>query len=157
MDVVYNNNFYRYTFMSYTLITDGAFSSSRDQGGIGIVFLQGDTLILEYSKGFKHTTNNQMELGAVIIGLRAIKSPIDSLLIVSDSMYVIGCATLGWKRKKNQTLWNTFDKEFERVSKLCNKIEFKHIKGHQNENNGLSKWNNRADKLAVEASQRLLG
>jgi len=143
-------------FMKYTLITDGAYSSSRDQGGIGVIFLQGDNVILEYSKGFNNTTNNQMELAAIIIGLRAIKKPIDSLTIVTDSEYCIGCATLGWKRKKNQSLWKVFDYEFKRVHTLCNKIEFKHVKGHQNDDKEFTKWNNRADKLAVAASQRVV-
>jgi ribonuclease HI len=66
-------------------------------------------------------------------------------------MYVIGCATLGWKRKKNINLWNEFDKELERVSKLCSDITFKHVKGHDS-----NYWNNYVDKLAVEASQELL-
>ena len=44
--------------MTYTLITDGAYSSSRDQGGIGLVFLREDKKILEYSKMYKGVTNN---------------------------------------------------------------------------------------------------
>lgn len=136
--------------MTYTLITDGAYSSSRDQGGIGLVFLKEDKKILEYSKMYKGVTNNMMELGAVITGLRFIKRPIDSLTIVSDSMYVIGCATKGWKRKKNVKLWEEFDKQFERVKQLCPNVEFKHVKGHSGD-----KWNERADKLAVAASQKL--
>ena len=79
---------------NYVLITDGAYSSLRDLGGVGIVFLRNGEKILEYSKSFKGTTNNQMELCAVILGLRFIKSPINSLTVISDSMYVVGCATL---------------------------------------------------------------
>lgn len=136
--------------MNYTLITDGAYSSSRDQGGIGIVFLKGDEKILEYSKMYKRTTNNMMELGAVITGLRFIKKPIDSLTIVSDSMYVIGCATKGWKRKKNVKLWQEFDKQYTRVSELCPNIVFEHVKGHNGD-----KWNEYCDKLATTASKRM--
>ena len=136
--------------MNYTLITDGAYSSSRDQGGIGIVFLKGDEKILEYSKMYKRTTNNMMELGAVITGLRFIKKPIDSLTIVSDSMYVIGCATKGWKRKKNVKLWEEFDKQYTRVSELCPNIVFEHVKGHNGD-----KWNEYCDKLAPTASKRM--
>jgi ribonuclease HI len=135
---------------NYTLITDGAYSPIRDQGGVGIVFLREDEKILEYSKSFKGVTNNQMELGAVILGLRFIKSPIDSLTIVSDSMYVIGCATLGWKRKKNVKLWEEFDKQFSRVKQLCPDIKFKHVKGHTGD-----KWNEYCDKLASNATQLL--
>ena len=133
---------------SYTLITDGAYSSARDQGGIGLVFLKNGEKILEYSKMYKGVTNNMMELGAVIVGLRLIKNPIDSLTIITDSMYVIGCATKGWKRKKNVKLWQEFDSQYERVKALCPDIRFEHVKGHDGD-----KWNEYCDKLAVKASQ----
>lgn len=136
--------------MNYTLITDGAYSSARDRGGIGLVFLKGDEKILEHSKMYKGVTNNQMELGAVIVGLRLIKKPIESLTIVTDSMYVIGCATKGWKRKKNVELWREFDKQYERVKELCPSIHFEHTKGHNGD-----KWNEYCDKLAVKASQEI--
>ena len=139
----------------YSLITDGAYSSSRDQGGLGFVILNGSTKVLEYSKAVKHTTNNKMELGAIILGLRAFKKPVDSIIIVSDSMYCIGCATQGWKRKKNQELWKAFDKEYARVSALCPNITWKHIKGHQDDDSELTKWNNYVDKLAVRASHEV--
>ena len=137
----------------YMLITDGAYSSSRDQGGLGFVFIRDGTKVFEYSKTVKNTTNNKMELGAIILGLRAIKGSIDSLVIVSDSMYCIGCATKGWKRKKNQKLWEAFDKEYSRVSSLCPNITWKHVKGHQNDSSEFTKWNNYVDKLAVRASR----
>ena len=135
------------------LITDGAYSSSRDQGGLGFVFIRDGTKVFEYSKTVKNTTNNKMELGAIILGLRAIKGSIDSLVIVSDSMYCVGCATKGWKRKKNQKLWKAFDKEYSRVSSLCPNITWKHVKGHQNDSSEFTKWNNYVDKLAVRASR----
>ena len=135
------------------LITDGAYSSSRNQGGLGFVFIRDGTKVFEYSKTVKNTTNNKMELGAIILGLRAIKGSIDSLVIVSDSMYCVGCATKGWKRKKNQKLWEAFDKEYSRVSSLCSNITWKHVKGHQNDNSEFTKWNNYVDKLAVRASR----
>ena len=137
----------------YMLITDGAYSSSRDQGGLGFVFIRDGTKVFEYSKTVKNTTNNKMELGAIILGLRAIKGSIDSLVIVSDSMYCVGCATKGWKRKKNQKLWEAFDKEYSRVSSLCPNITWKHVKGHQNDSSEFTKWNNYVDKLAVRASR----
>ena len=139
--------------MSYILFTDGAYSSSRNQGGLGFVFIRDGTKVFEYSKTVKNTTNNKMELGAIILGLRAIKGSIDSLVIVSDSMYCIGCATKGWKRKKNQKLWEAFDKEYSRVSSLCSNITWKHVKGHQNDSSEFTKWNNYVDKLAVRASR----
>lgn len=137
--------------INYECYTDGAYSSSRNQGGIGIVFLKNGEKISEYSKGFKNTTNNRMEISAVLAVFRCFKKPIDNLIIYTDSMYVIGCATLGWKRKKNVKLWQIFDKEFNRISKLCPNIQFKHVKGHAE-----NYWNNYVDKLAVNASQELL-
>lgn len=134
--------------MNYTLITDGAYSSKRNKGGVGIVFLKNDIKILEYSQAFNNTTNNQMELLAVLIGLKFIKKPINNLLIITDSMYVIGCAIKGWKRKKNTELWNKFDKEYNRVRELCPNIMFKHIKGHTGD-----QWNTYCDNLAVNASK----
>ena len=136
---------------NYECYTDGAYSSARNQGGIGIVFLRNCEKVFEYSKGFKDTTNNRMEIGAVLAVFKCFKTPVDSITIYTDSMYVIGCATMGWKRKKNTKLWEQFDKEFERVSKLCSNIKFQHVKGHASD-----KWNNYVDKLAVSASQELL-
>lgn len=130
------------------IYTDGAFSSKRNAGGIGIVILLNDKKLLEYSNQYKRTSNNQMELAAVIVALRLIKSSYDSITIFSDSMYVIGCATLGWKRKKNVLLWNEFDKQYKRVSELCPNIVFEHVKGHADNN-----WNNYVDNLAVRSSQ----
>ena len=135
---------------NYKLITDGAYSSKLDQGGLGLVFLKDDKLILRYSKMYKHTTNNQMELGAIITGLKCITKPIDNLTIVSDSMYCIGCATKGWKRKKNVKLWEEFDRQYSRVKELCPNITFVHTKGHNGD-----KWNEYCDKLAVSASKQI--
>lgn len=130
--------------------TDGSYSSAKDQGGIGLVILKDDEVVQQFSRMYKHTTNNQMELGAIIIVLRAIKGPIDSLTIYTDSMYCIGCATLGWKRKKNQKMWEEFDKQYERVKALCPDIKFEHVKGHNGD-----KYNESCDKLAVKASQSI--
>ena len=137
--------------INYECYTDGAYSSIRNQGGIGIVFIRNDQKVFEFSKGFKNTTNNRMEIGAVLLTLSCFNAKIDSITIYTDSMYVIGCATLGWKRKKNKALWKQFDEEFKRVSELCPDIIFKHVKGHAE-----NKWNNYVDKLAVSASHEIL-
>lgn len=142
-------------FNMYTLVTDGAYSPKRNSGGFAFIFLKDNKVILEYSKQVKNTTNNIMEILAIICGLKCIKKPIDNLTIISDSMYCIGSATLGWKRKKNVKLWNVFDLELNRVSKLCSNIEFKHVRGHQKDSSEETKWNNRCDELAVQASQRI--
>lgn len=136
--------------MDYICYTDGAYSSVRDQGGIGILFLKDGKEVLRYSNMYKGTSNNQMELGAIIIALRMIKGKIDSLTIYTDSQYCIGCATLGWKRKKNKIMWTEFDKQYNRVKQLCPNIQFIHVKGHNGE-----KYNEIVDKLAVAASQSI--
>ena len=135
--------------MRYTLITDGAYSSQRNCGGIGLVILRNGRFVLSYSKSYQNTTNHQMELVAIITGLRCIKKPVESLAIISDSMYCIGCASLGWRRSKNIWLWNLFDKEFKRVLKLCNNIRFQHVRGHQKDLSFQTKWNNVCDFLAT--------
>ncbi len=135
---------------SYIMYTDGAYSSTRNQGGVGIVVLKDEEEVFRYSNMYKKTTNNQMELGAIIIALRMIKGKINSLTIYSDSQYCIGCAVQGWKRKKNKAMWEEFDRQYERVKKLCSDIQFVHVKGHDG-----NKYNEIVDKLAVAASQRI--
>lgn len=68
-------------------------------GGIGVVFTKEGKLINTYSKQFTNVTNNQIELLAVIYALSAIKET-NQVIIYSDSQYVIGCITKGWKRKR---------------------------------------------------------
>lgn len=128
----------------YIIYTDGAYSSSKNQGGLGIIFLKNDEVVATYSKAYKNTTNNRMELLAVIIALESIHNS-DKITIYSDSMYVIGCATKNWSKTKNLDLWNRYDKV---VQKLNCEINFIHVKGHQD-----NIYNNMCDKLAVFATQ----
>lgn len=138
--------------LDYVIYTDGAYSSSRNQGGIGIVVLRDGEKVSKFSKGFRETTNNQMELIAVIFALFAVKNPINSLTIYTDSMYVKGCATLGWKRKKNVELWMKFDEAFKKAQALVKEpIRIEHVKGHAD-----NVYNNLCDEIAVQASQELL-
>ena len=128
----------------YTIITDGAYSSLRNQGGVGLIILDSEgNEVLEYNKPFINTTNNQMEILACIIGMESISEPED-IIIVTDSQYVIGCATLGWKRKKNVELWERFDKAIS----FHKSVKFEWVKGHSD-----NPYNIRCDKLAVKASQ----
>lgn len=129
--------------IEYLVYTDGAYSSLRNQGGIGIIFLKNNKLVAKYSKAFKNTTNNRMELLAVIIALESIHC-LDKITIYSDSMYVIGCATGKWSKSKNKDLWDRYDKI---IQKLNCKIDFVHIRGHQD-----NEYNNLCDELAVFAS-----
>jgi ribonuclease HI len=107
---------------NYILYTDGAYSPSKNQGGLAFIAIKNEQLILEYNKKVNNTTNNQMELGAIIYGLKAIRNPINSLTIISDSMYCIGTITKNWQRKKNIQLWKLFDKEYTRVKNLCQTV-----------------------------------
>lgn len=136
--------------MNLKFYTDGAYSSARNAGGIGIVCLQDDEVILKYSKKYTNTTNNRMEMKAVILSLKSIQQKVDSITIVSDSQYVIGCATKGWKRKKNVDLWEEYDKAFKYASQFCSDIKFEWVHGHIGDH-----YNEMVDTLAVKASQEL--
>lgn len=133
------------------IYTDGAYKSSIDQGGIGIVWMKNDEVFKKYSKGFKHTTNNKMELIAMLCAFKSIKTSMEEVEFISDSQYVLGCLTKGWKKKKNVELWNILDKEYERVKSLVKNIKFTHVRGHQD-----CFGNNLADELASNASLELL-
>lgn len=133
------------------IYTDGAYKSSIDQGGIGIVWIKDDKVFKKYSKGFKHTTNNKMELIAMLCAFKSIKTSMEEIEFISDSQYVLGCLTKGWKKKKNVELWNILDKEYERVKSLVKNIKFTHVRGHQD-----CFGNNLADELASNASLELL-
>lgn len=129
----------------YTLYTDGAYSPMRNRGGVGIIILDAEGYeVLEYSKAFNNTTSQQMELLACIIGLESISEPED-ITVITDSSYLIGCASLGWKRKKNKELWNRYD----RIANFHKTIIFKWTKGHASD-----PINNRCDKLAVSAYEK---
>lgn len=134
--------------MNYKIYTDGAYSAMRSQGGIGIIIINEEgKVVKKFSKMYKNTTNNRMELLAVIYGLKLLTNA-DSILIYSDSQYVIGCATLNWQRKKNVDLWKIYDEVLE--SHNCKNITFQHVKGHTGD-----LYNEQCDKLAVFASQLL--
>ena len=131
----------------YILYSDGAYSPIRKQGGVGIIILDDEGFeVLEYSKTFINTTNQQMELLACIIGLESISEP-EEVNVITDSSYLIGCASLGWQRKKNKELWERYDK----IARFHKSIKFEWQKGHAD-----NEYNNRCDKLAVAASQRKL-
>ena len=88
-----------------------------------------------------------MEIMAVTYALHAISKPMEHITIISDSQYVLGCITKGWARKKNQDYWCLFDEVYRKTQSFCSDIKFEWTKGHN-----IDKYNNEADKLAVEAS-----
>ena len=107
----------------------------------------------EFSKGFKKTTNNRMELLAVIIALEKLKKPNQEVHIYTDSKYVsdsvekkwvFNWESKGFKNKKNPDLWIRFLSVYKK-----HKVSFFWVKGH---NNNL--LNERCDYLAVEASKQ---
>ena len=135
---------------NYVIYTDGAYSSTRNQGGIGIVILKDNKIVLQYSKMYKDVTNNKMELMAVIMAFTCIKNNVDSIEIVTDSQYVLGCATKGWKRKKNKKLWKLFDQEYKKLQSKCLNITWNWTHGHAE-----NEYNNLCDELAVNASHEI--
>lgn len=130
-----------------TIYTDGACQVSTGNGGVGVVFIKDNEIIYQFNKHFKDVTNNQMEIMAVIYALHAISTNFDSITVVSDSQYVLGCINKGWKRKKNQNYWQLFDQVYNKAKEFCPDIKFEWTKGHN-----IDEYNNLADRLAVEAS-----
>ena len=139
------------------IYTDGSCRGNKN-GGLGVVWLKDGKKVFEYSKGFKNTTNNQMELLAIGIALRSIKKPIDSLEIISDSEYALGCIfNLEWKPKKNVELINKIRKQVIKTQQLVKEpIKWRHIYGHQKIGGVDMVWNNYVDKLAANESNMIL-
>jgi ribonuclease HI len=134
------------------IYTDGASSGNPGPGGYGVILRSGNHY-KELSAGYRKTTNNRMELLAVITGLEAIKSPNQDVTVYSDSKYVIdsiekrwvhGWVAKGFKDKKNKDLWL----RYLAISKMHN-IKFVWVRGH----NGHPE-NERCDVLAVAAGKQ---
>src|ERR1700761_9318957 len=133
------------------IFTDGASSGNPGPGGYGVILRSGKHY-KELSEGFRKTTNNRMELLAVIKGLEALKSPNQHVVIFSDSKYVIdaiekhwikGWVKKGFQGKKNKDLWL----RYLDIAKQ-HQIKFNWVRGH----NGHPE-NERCDELAVAASK----
>ena len=143
--------------INYCIYTDGS-CRANGNGGLGVVWLRNEKKVFEYSKGYKNTTNNQMELLAIGIALRSIKKPIDSLEIVSDSEYALGCIfNEKWNPKKNVELITKIKKQLIQTQSLVkNPITYRHVDGHQKGDTDDIKWNNRVDYLAQNESKMIL-
>jgi ribonuclease HI len=136
------------------IYTDGAAKGNPGPGGYGIVMeMTGSHYQKEFYEGFRHTTNNRMELLGVIVGLEKLKKPNTRVLVISDSKYVVDSVekkwVFGWEKKnftgkKNPDLWMRFLKIYRH-----HQVDFKWIKGHNNH-----RQNERCDELAVMASQQ---
>ena len=142
---------------NYQIYTDGS-CRANGNGGIGVVWIKNGEKVFEYSKGYKNVTNNIMELKAIGIALTSIKKSIDSLEIVSDSEYALGCIfNEKWNPKKNIDLINSIKKQLKKTQSLVkDSIKYRHIDGHQRGESDDIKWNNRADSLATNESSIIL-
>ena len=137
--------------MSITIYTDGSAKGNPGNGGYGIVMMSG-AYRKELKQGFKLTTNNRMELLAVIIAIESVKKEGSEITIFSDSKYVVDAVekkwVFGWEKKnfnkkKNPDLWIRFLKIYKKQ-----KVSFVWVKGHAN-----NKENERCDVLAVQAAE----
>jgi len=122
----------------YHLYTDGACSPNPGRGGYGIVIIDPDNKIKKYWGGEQDTTNNRMELKAVVRGLSKLPSS-SKVKIHTDSMYVVKCFKFEWSRKANKDLWNKLEREIRNFSK----ISIRWVRGHSGD-----KYNEMADELA---------
>lgn len=134
------------------IYTDGASSGNPGPGGYGVVLISGKHR-LEKSEGFRLTTNNRMELLAVIAGLEALKIPGSNVVVYTDSRYVADSVEKGWifqwesrafRKKKNPDLWIRFLKVYRK-----HHVRFIWVKGHAN-----NPENELCDRLAVEAYKK---
>jgi ribonuclease HI len=137
--------------MNITMYTDGSSRGNPGPGGYGVV-LMADKHRKELSAGYKLTTNNRMELMAVIAGLEALKKPGMKVAVYSDSKYVVDSVEKGWLRKwihtqfaggkKNKDLWMRFHRLAQQ-----HEVRFRWVKGHAD-----NPFNNRCDELATAAA-----
>tara|TARA_B100000989_G_scaffold205026_1_gene155207 strand:- start:513 stop:995 length:483 start_codon:yes stop_codon:yes gene_type:complete len=135
------------------LYTDGSSLGNPGPGGYGIILeWEFMSYVKEFSQGFVKTTNNRMELLAVIVGLEKLKKSQMEVVIYSDSKYVVDSVekkwVFGWekknfKNKKNSDLWKRFLIVYKK-----HKIHFQWIKGHNRH-----PQNERCDQLAVQAAK----
>lgn len=136
------------------IYTDGAAKGNPGPAGYGVVMeMVGSPYKKEFYEGFRKSTNNRMELLAVIVGLEKLKNLKTKVLVVSDSKYVVDAVEKRWvfqwekknfTGKKNPDLWMRFLKAYRN-----HKVDFQWVKGHNNH-----PQNERCDELAVMASKQ---
>lgn len=137
--------------MIIELYTDGAALGNPGPGGFGVL-LRAGSYEKEISQGYRLTTNNRMELLAVIVGLESLKKKDAEVHVFSDSQYVVNAVNLGWvfgwekknfAKKKNPDLWKRFLYIYRQ-----HKVKMTWVKGHAGHPE-----NERCDVLSVEAAQ----
>ena len=134
-----------------TMYTDGAARGNPGPGGYGTILFWGGHR-KELSAGYRYTTNNRMELMAVIAGLEALKRDNLKITVYSDSQYIVKAIEQGWLNnwiatnfkggKKNKDLWLHYHELARR-----NTIRFVWVRGHAD-----NPYNNRCDELATAAA-----
>ena len=136
------------------IFTDGSSRGNPGPGGYGVILRCGEHY-KELSEGFAQTTNNRMELTAVIVGLEAVKRPNAEIILYSDSKYVVDSVNKGWvfgwerknfEKRLNADLWIRFLAVYRR-----HRVRFVWVKGHAD-----NPMNNRCDQLAVAAATAVI-
>lgn len=140
-----------------TIYTDGACAGNPGNGGWGAVLMHGSKT-KEISAGEKNTTNNRMELTAVIQALKLLKRPCE-VDLYSDSAYVVNAFKQGWLENWKNNCWKGSDKKqvknldlWQELDQLCqiHEVNFIKVKGHAD-----NQFNNRCDTLATSAIKTL--
>ena len=136
------------------IFTDGSSRGNPGPGGYGVILRCGEHY-KELSEGFAQTTNNRMELTAVIVGLEAVKRPDAEIILYSDSKYVVDSVNKGWvfgwerknfEKRLNADLWIRFLAVYRR-----HRVRVVWVKGHAD-----NPMNNRCDQLAVAAATAVI-
>ena len=136
------------------IFTDGSSRGNPGPGGYGVILRCGEHY-KELSAGFPETTNNRMELTAVIAGLEAVRRPDAEIILYSDSKYVVDSVNKGWvfgwerknfEKRLNADLWIRFLAVYRR-----HRVRFVWVKGHAD-----NPMNNRCDQLAVAAATAVI-
>jgi ribonuclease HI len=140
---------------SVKIYTDGACSKNPGPGGYGVILKYGSK-VKELSAGFKKTTNNRMELMAIIAGLSALKEKCQ-VTVYSDSKYVVDAVVKNWARRWEKNNWYRNKNEkalnpdlWQELLNLIDQhvVKFEWVKGHAGH-----KENERCDKIAVKAAK----
>ena len=140
--------------MPIEIFTDGSSRGNPGPGGYGVILRCGEHY-KELSAGFPETTNNRMELTAVIVGLEAVRRSDAEIILYSDSKYVVDSVNKGWvfgwerknfEKRLNADLWIRFLAVYRR-----HRVRFVWVKGHAD-----NPMNNRCDQLAVAAATAVI-
>ena len=128
----------------YLIYTDGGYSVNKDVGAFAYVILKGDTIVKSKAYPIAHETNNRAELKAIIAGCWQCPEG-STILVRSDSQYSIYTLQGKWSRRKNQDLFEVWDKKIIKEKKLNVTLEW--VKGHNGD-----QWNEYCDQLCNEVA-----